>query len=303
MLKKWIQPAGLAAMILFMVVFIGMSEQNILAAEASVSGKLKNDGTQISVGGYYYTESYSQGLYISTAAGERGKLVLPGKTSGMSFNSDVYITGRYLYYSYSKGSSHKIYRMNLNGTGKKLIISFSNKRSYGGSIDFVYKNEYLLYSCTGDGSDAYNYSISLKKKKAKYLKGYNADFKASGMQSGITDKYHYKNYYVAGVWSGDAWYGSVWVYNAKKQTFKRISKKAWDIALAGKYVYYIENSGSTSCKLIRCTVNGKSKKTLCSIQGQNIRFYEVSDSNCIYWKSGSYYKYDFSAKTTTKVNL
>lgn len=295
--------AGLAVIMLFTIFFIGMSVQNISAEEAFVRGKLKNDGTQISVGGYYYTESHSQGFYISTAAGEKGKLVLPRKTSEMSFNSDVYITGKYLYYSYSKASSHKIYRMNLNGTGKRLIISFSNKKSYGGSIDFIYKNEYLLYSCIGAGSDVYNYSISLQKKKAKYLKGYSADYKTSNTQSDVTDKSHYKNYYVAGVQTGDGWHGLVWIYNAKKQTFKCISKKAWDIAMAGKYVYYIENSGSNSCKLKRCTVNGKSKKTLCSIQGQNICFYEVTDSACIYWKSGSYYKYVYSAKKTTKVNL
>ena len=282
---------------------IGLQEQPAMASEAVEKGKLKNDGSQIHAGKYYYTVHYAQGLYISTVAGKKGRLILSKKESGMSFNSDVFLSGKYIYYSYSKGSSHKIYRMKLDGSGKKQIVSFYNKESFGGSIDFVYKDEYLLYSCVGDGSDVYNYSVHLKKKKVKYLKGYCVNFKASKVQNDVIDKYHYKQYYVAGVQAGDFYYDSVWVYNVKKQKFKRISKKAWDIALAGKYIYYLENSTSNSCTLICCTVDGKSKKTLCSIKGQYISFNDVTNNYCIYGVSGNYYKYDFSTGKTSKVIL
>lgn len=294
---------GRTVFLLLAVACIVCFAQTANASETVVSGKLNAQGIQIKTGGYYYTEHYGEGFYVSSTEGEKGILALPKTLSGMSFQADVFISGKYLYYSYSKGKNHKIYRMNPDGSGKKLLVSFQKKGSCGGHIDFVYKDKYLLYSCTGEGSDVYNCSVSLKKKKVKFLKGYNVKFMSPKTNLSIKDSYHYKNYYVAGVQAGDFYYDSAWVYNVKKQTFQCISKKAWDIALAGKYVYYIENSGHNSCKLKRCSVNGRKKKTLCGIKGQYISFHEVTGSYCIYVKSNVYYKYDFKTKRTKKVNV
>lgn len=291
---------GIIAVMLSTISYTILSVQTVWAGGTNKAGKLNNSGIQANIGRYYYTESSSQGFFISTVAGEKGKLILSPKMSGMSFGTDIFITGKYIYYSYSKMDSHKIYRMNLDGSGKKLLVSFHKKNSYGGYIDFVYKDEYLLYSCAGDGSDVYNYSVNLKKKKIKFLKGYSVKYRFPGTQDAVKMPFHYKNYYAAVVQAGDFYYDRAWIYNTKTQKFKCISTKAWDISIAGKYVYYIENSGENSCKLKRCTVDGKRKKTLCSINGQYISFYEVTDSYCIYEKSGVYYKYDFAAGTTVR---
>lgn len=298
------------------------------AAERSVTDKLP-DGTasnnqgkicsydnNTKIGKYNYTYDYSKGLYISNKKGSIGKLVLPMNKKGKQFNGDAYVSGNYIYYSYYGGSYNKntrmyskiyIYRMKLNGTKKTLLSTIKKKNYHGGKIQLVYKKT-IVCTIYGDYDLHDTYCVNIKTKKAKKLNAESIGIRGSqDYSNGIYKGYQYKQYYTVGVSLGEFWYDNVWIYNAKRQKFKTISKKAWDIGIGGKYVYYLEYKNENASCLIRCNVNGKNKKVLKTITEKNPAFYKVTSKYCIYTSTfaptETYYKYTFSTGKTTKVNI
>lgn len=284
-----------------------------ITADAAVnkSGRLNAWEKQVKIGNYYYI-SNSSGLYISSKKGNKGKLILPESKNGQKYDSNAYFAGNYIYYSYNKNSKSYVYRMKVNGKSKKMIAKISAKREDPlGSVELVYKNQILYSHSNIDGSDVY--SVNVKTKKVKYLKGYSFSIVIKGEQSLLKGD-HYKDYYAADVggYKGDLCSTEKYIYNAKTQKLKRISKEAWDIAIGGKYVYYLENNTKDSYRLMRSNVNGKKKKKLKTIKNKGniysgVTFYEVTSKYCIYtnWEGDGivYYKYTFSNGKTEKVQV
>lgn len=296
---------------LFAMLLVLTLIQTTANAADNKSGKLNAWEKQVKVGKYYY-KSDSSGLYISSKKGKTGTLLLPKNKDGQTYDHNAYFSGNYIYYSYSiQNSKSYLYRMKVNGKSKKMIAEIAAKKEdASGMIEFVYKNQVIYSHSDINGSDVY--SINVKTKKVKYLKGYS--FSAVNSEQTLSDCYHYKNYYAVDVggYKGDLYPTEKYIFNAKTQKLKRISKEAWAIAIAGKDVYYLENDINNSCRLMRCDVNGKSKKKLKTIKNEGnsyagLTFHKVTSKYCIYtsWEGDSvvYYKYTFSTKKTQKVQV
>ena len=281
-------------------------------------GRFYRDGsnTQIQSGKYYYTFQ-SDGLYVSESAGLTGTQVLPKMKKTSELSDTVYLSKKYLYYVYYDRKSFTVYRMKPDGTEEKKIAGKKLKFSEGEgiSIQFVYSDQYIVLERNILG-DARTYSVNVKTGKINSVavdgkkKHYSLDFEPDSYQS----------YYVAtGSYMSvtDIW--PVYVYNVKSKSIRKLEENARGIAIGGKYIYYIEyHRGKSSAKLIRCNLNGKNKKTICTIKTkykteEDALAYggpflcEATSRYCIYMlyslkgKDYYYYKYTFSTKKNRKI--
>lgn len=226
-----------------------------------------------------------------------GSLNLPRSLNGKSYNYDAYRYGSYIYYSYSGKMNNKavctnyIYRMKQNGSGKTQIAAV--RKGGSGNIEFIY-GKYLVYGTYDSGSGNYVTSLNIKTGKTKFIKNFCANFRVdyTGKKT-VREPYHYKNYFAARIASGAMMTGKLWIYNSNKQSCKVISKKGWDIAINGKYVYYLEQKGSNKVVLRRCKINGSGKKTLATKKCSNSAYFtSVTSKRCLYYADGKSCKYN-----------
>lgn len=241
---------------------------------------------------------------LASAASANGRLQdqasagLPATSGQKTYNCDAYRYGSYIYYSYhgpysGDNCTNYLYRMKTDGTKKTLLSKV--KKYQSGWVSAVYGNN-LLYGTSDTGSGAYITSLNLKTKKTKYIKKFNAHFDADYTQNrDAIEPYHYKNYFAASTATGALMARTIWVFNAKTNTPKVISKKGWSIAIKGKKVYYLESSGA-NILLRSCSLKGSSKKTLKKIKAARDSSAYISSAcgkYCIYYVDGKEYKYKY----------
>ncbi len=305
--KEWVYIG-----ILFMLCLILSPLQT--RAKEQLEGSKYFSENQTKLGDYYYTV-LDDGLHISKKSGVTGNLVLPKTKNGMSFKCySFYFHKNQIYYVGHKSISSMstaadvIYRMNLNGTGKKKVKELKQKCFFSGSIILIYGDklyyswsEYALEDFWKDNGFCV---LNLKSKKEKYYHTTNKDI--------ALPPNHIQQYYILYSDGGDYCPVAMYILNAKTGKLILIGENVGTVMLYNKTVYYIK-AGSNFYKpkektsyLYSCDFKGKKKKKLATIKSKvelpAIESINKKGCNIVIYDNGDTkrYQYVFSSKKLRK---